>query len=429
MKIKILSLGINLEHDLFVNSNFVEAPSFADFDVVIIEPQGLSQIWTTKALKTQAGNYFTDTSRDGGYGKHVFQLFEMRKRQIVKLLTSTQGLLICYLRNLERSLHIKFSGRTEQLNIYSWLPIYHYLLDEPPGETRYITFPGGITFRKDIGQEVFLSQKHSFFSPYFYAFRKQIKYECIIEPSKDIRKFINIIFENKVKDILSCEFQINGGKIIFIPPNLSKDSKKQAGVLLDCIKGSFELELESPAPEWISAYFLPDENKNTEKIVALNEKISELQQKKENLENEQNYIAKFKGLLYEKGKRTLEPLVREAFKLIGFKVLKPEVYEEEYDLYIKEKGLTIIGEVEGTDNSQINKDKYTQLLDYVETEIDKRVDCKGIRIGNAFRNQDPASRAGQFSKHAIIGCERQKYCRITTIHLFEIVKELVSGNK
>ena len=198
-------------------------------------------------------------------------------------------------------------------------------------------------------------------------------------------------------------------------------------MLLDCIEGVFEHGIEIPPPHWIKKYSLPNENKNVAKVEQLNKKISVLQKEKQNLEEEQVNIAKFKGLLYGKGKRNLEPLVREAFKLMGFNVIDSEQYEEEYDLYIKEKDLTIIGEIEGTDNSLIDIDKYRQLLDYTESELDKVAKCKGILIGNAYKDINPIKRQEQFSQHAIKHCENQEFCRITTYQLFEIVKKIFSG--
>ena len=242
-----------------------------------------------------------------------------------------------------------------------------------------------------------------------------------------MEQFLKALARNKVQEIISYEIDIKGGKIIFIPPNLSQDPKKEAGVLLGCIGGVFEYGIETSHPPWIIKYSLPNENKNMAKLEQLNKKISGFQKKKKKLEEEQINIEKFKRLLYEKGKRTLEPLVREAFNLIGFNVLNPDKYKEEYDLYIKEKDLTIIGEIEGTDNSLIDIDKYRQLLDYIESEQDKGAKCKGILIGNACKDINPVERQEQFSQHAITRCENRGFCRITTYQLFEIVKKIFSG--
>jgi len=430
MKFKVLSINKQLEHNLIENSDFETAPAFSDFEVLIIDPKGFSDMWTANARinRDTAGISFTDAHADLGAGMKILNIFSKRREEIKKLLTISQGIVICYLRNPEDILNITHSlyGKVvpEVLDIYSWLPKFSFERIEI-GIIFYEDFPKNINFIGRMGKEIpFIEQSHPF-SKYFYTFKNQIHFECIIEPLRKIEMLLKVIARNKVKEIISCAINIEGGKIIFIPPTVSTDLKKETSVLLDCIGGVFEYGIKTPPPHWIKKYSLPNENNNVAKIEQLNKKISILQKEKQNFEEEKANIAKFKGLLYEKGKRTLEPLVREAFKLMGFNVIDPK--QEEYDLYIKEKDLMIIGEIEGTDNSPIDIDKYRQLLDYVESEINKGVKCMGILIGNAYKDINPTERQEQFSQHAIKGCERQRFCRITTYQLFKIVKKIFSG--
>ena len=430
MKFKVLSINKQLEHNLIDNSDFKSAPAFSDYDVLIIDPKGLSNFWKGQIHETPSGIPQADTLRDKGYGNRMLSLFNRRKSEIEQLLKISQGIVICYLRRHEPSLRLIRYRKTiryyEDLNIYSWLPKFNFSLED--GETfRKGIFPDQINFKYREGSEIsFIEQSHPF-SKYFYAYKEQIKFECIVETEGSLEAFLPVISKNKVQETISCEVPIEGGKIIFIPPNLAETTKKEAGVLLDCIEGIFEHVAESPPPPWIEKYSLPNENKNKAKIEELDKRISEFQKEKQKLEEEQINILKFKGLLFAKGKRTLEPLVRDAFKLMEFNVLDSDQYEEEYDLYIKEGNLTIIGEIEGTDSSLIDVDKYRQLLDYVEAELDKGIKCKGILIGNAYRYKDPAERQNQFSNHAIKRCENQGFCRITTYQLYELVKKMLSG--
>jgi hypothetical protein len=66
-------------------------------------------------------------------------------------------------------------------------------------------------------------------------------------------------------------------------------------------------------------------------------------------------------------------------------------------------------------------------LDYVEASEQKGIRCKGILIGNGFLDVDPSLRGEQFSEHAIKGCERQKYCRLTTYELYKAVSAVLSN--
>lgn len=431
MKIKILSINRRLEHDLFINDDFSTAPSFSDFDVVIIDPQGLKYLWTTGQVKRLLdGSYYTDARNDGGFGVKKISLFNDRRIELEKLLKVSGGILICYLREREIGLNINHIGgfgiSKKFLDNYSWLPSHKFEWVENLISHWYY-FPSELEFISRKGSEVsFIEQSHPL-SIYLNAYRKEIRFECIMEVGERLRKFLKVISKNKVQEIISGEVSIGLGKIIFIPPIISQDKKKEAGILLNCIDGIMEYGYESPAPEWIGKYSLPNENKNEESIKKLSEEILALSQRKQKMEDEQRNISKFKGLLYEKGKRGLEPLVKKAFRLMDFNVIEKEKYEEDYDLYIKENDLTIIGEIEGKDNSKIDKDKYRQLLEYVENESGKGIKCKGVLIGNAYRNTEPSKREEQFTRDAIRGCERQKFCRITTYQIFKIVEAILSG--
>jgi hypothetical protein len=285
MKIKVASVNKNLEHDLINNITLDSIHSLTDFDVVIIDPKGFSSIWTTPASlgkinRDTAGIYFTDARSDHGIGMQIFNIFSKRREEIKKLLSVSQGIVICYLRSSEDILnitHALYGNVTrEVLNIYSWLPQFDLERIEA-GIIFYEHFPKNINFIGRVGKEIpFIEQSHPF-SKYFYAFKNQIHFECIIEPLKKMRKLLKAIAGNKVKEIISCEINIGRGKIIFIPPTISTDLKKETGVLLDCIEGVFEHGIETPPPPWIIKYSLPNENKNVAKLEQLNKKISGFQ--------------------------------------------------------------------------------------------------------------------------------------------------------
>ena len=128
MKLKVLSINKQLEHKLIENSDFKIAPTFSDFDVLIIDPKGFSFMWTINSMikRDTAGNYFTDAGTDLGTGMQILNIFSKRREEIKKLLTISQGIVICYLRNPEDILNITHSlyrkAVREVFNIYSWLP-------------------------------------------------------------------------------------------------------------------------------------------------------------------------------------------------------------------------------------------------------------------------------------------------------------------
>ena len=207
MKIKVASVNKNLEHDLINNITLDSTHSLTDFDVVIIDPKGFSSIWTRpaslgKIKRDTAGIYFTDVRADLGTGMQIFNIFSKRREEIKKLLSISQGIVICYLRNPEDILNITHSlyGKVtrEVLNIYSWLPQFDLLRIEA-GIIFYENFPKNINFIGRMGKEIpFIEQSHPF-SKYFYTFKNQIHFECIIEPLSKIEILLKAMARNKVK--------------------------------------------------------------------------------------------------------------------------------------------------------------------------------------------------------------------------------------
>jgi hypothetical protein len=427
MKIKILSINKKFENEAITEAKFKESQSFSDYDAVVIDPYGLSYLWTinSPAKTTTRGDCFTNSDLDGGFGSNVSALFARRREELEALLKVCQGIIVCYIRKKETPLIVQRKGSTGVLNIYSWLPVLSLSWQDTEGtHSQIFVYYESLHLRE--GKEIAFVEKSHPFSQYFSSFEGRIKFESILKPESSLEKHISAISRNKVKEIVSFDVPIGGGKIVFIPPNDSAAPEKEAGVLIDCITTSSDVGYESPPPPWISKYTLAGESKYNGRIDDLDQKIRELTEEKNRLKREQDRIARFKGLLYEKGKKGLEPLVREAFKLIGFGVLERDQYQEPYDLYIKEKDLVLVGEIGATDNSQIDVIKYRQLFSYVEDEFEKGTTCKGILVANAFIETDPQERQVQFTEHVIEACKRQRYCMITTQTLFEIVKHILS---
>lgn len=378
MKLKILSVNFPIEGAGIENCDGIHtAPSFSDYDAVIIDPRDIPDFsWEERSQ---------------------FDFLYNKKEELESLLKITKGIVVCILRTGGNNLGL--------INRYSWLPV---------------DFP--VISRK--GKETKLVNKHHPFNQYLNAFKDSLYFEAVLLPSS--RKFMPIA-TNKVGEFIAVEDSFGEGKLIFLPPTNNPDPKKVGGVLIDCIRGSLEWSAPSWKPDWLSAYSLPGEAEITTAINELDDKISEIEKSKKEFEAEHDRRGMLKSLLYEQGKYGLEPAVREAFRVLGFNVLNPEDYDEEYDILSREGDLTVIGEIEGSENL-IDIGKYRQLLDYVdreETSNDQKV--KGILVGNGLIKKKPEDRGEQFTEPVIRGCKARGFCRITTYELYRTVDAVLSG--
>jgi len=416
MKFKVLAIDFRVVGGNVTNASFYNASSFSDYDVVIIDPISISDAW--KNIKpTSDGSLLVYASADQGFSKGLARTMERRAEETKLLLEKAGGIVICFLRQKGTVLKYKTDRYIHPIHRYSWLPREGIQRDYDFGQYFHPTLR--------YGQEIGEINKNHPFSQYFVALTKKICFEAVIGAS-GLLEVARPIAKNKVGEVVALELSFGEGKFIFLPPPLkSVDEDKISGVLIDCIRKSLHWTKPLMKPDWINKYELPGESEVEKEFEELQGKITILEKKKQSIEARRDKLEMLKGMLYEQGKYGLEPPVREAFRILGFKVLDPEEYKEDYDLYIKEPNLTIIGEIEGS-NKQMDVQKYRQLLDYVSSKLEEGENIKGILIGNGFINVDPDKRTEQFTEKAILGCRRQKFCRITTYELFKAIRAILS---
>lgn len=334
MKLKILAVDFPIEGKGIENYTFYEAPSFSDYDAVIIDPQDIPDKWIENATLGNDGFLRTYTASDRGFGNSLLSFMYQRGRELRKLLEITKGIVVCILRKRAPKLYLhEYHGAREfgSIDMYSWLP--HYYMEIIP----------------QTGKQIRIVNRHYPFSQYLSALKDSLCFEAILEFSKKIY----VIATNKVGDIVAGECMVGDGRLIFLPPLESLHPEKTGGVLIDCFRGALKWRVPTQKPEWLSAYSLHVDDEILSKIKELEDEISYKEKEKERLKSEHDRLEMLKGLLYEQGKYGLEPSVREAFRILGFNVLEPDQYDEEYDLFVKEEDLNIIGEIEGTE-SQID---------------------------------------------------------------------------
>lgn len=422
MKLKILSVDCPISGKGIDTSSFYESPSFTDYDVLIIDPQIISDSWLEKITPHSDGSLVTYSNSDGGYSKSLREIMGRRAQETKLLLENTGGIVICFLRDKGIVLNwaSSLSEQKHEVSMYSWIPSTFQ-------RDKYILSPyfHPITrFGREIGQ---VNKNHAFFQ-YFMALKENIYFEAVIGDA-DLLECSQPIASNKVGEIISLEVLHGNGKFIFLPPfDKTKDIDKVSGILIDCIRKSLQWTTPLVKPDWLGKYSLTGEEDLLKESKAVDSEIKRLSTDRERIVQEIYKLECLKGILYETGKYALEPSVREAFRVIGFDVKEPEEYYKPYDLFAIEDNIFVIGEIEGSRN-QIGVEKYRQLLDYVMEATLEGNKCKGILIGNGFVDTEPLSREEQFTEQAIRGCNSQKYCRMSTFELYKAVSAVLSCPK
>lgn len=421
MRYQLLSIGLELKNQSCTNSSFFDAPALCDFDVVIIDPLVLRQVFgelvdKEKLAVESDGRVWSYYKADGGLGLKLKASIERRRDEIKSLLDKTGGTLVVILRGNYPTINLKeydsaYSQKTGEICIYSWMPR---------------AFPAEFLARRD-GFVVGDFNDKDIWGRFFRVFNTDVRYEVILRDSTPPVKGLTKIATNKAAETISFQVQEGKGNIIFLPPIKTDKSDAWEGILIDAIRGQFRQAVLGSPPQWLDQYKMPTEGKNKDGIAVLEQQIKTLIVKKSELQKKEDDVQNLKGLLYEQGKHGLEPLVRGAFRLLGFNVLDPDEYDEPYDLYIVDETISIIGEIEGS-VKQIGVEKYRQLFDYVDKRLSEGEKSKGILIGNGFLEEDPELRGEQFSPEALGGCERQGFCALTTFELYKVIALVLANN-
>jgi len=396
MKKRILSIGQMIDVAGIENANFFEAKSFTDYDDIIIDPTCVS-----------------------GQDPRDPQILR-RRDELEDFFRTLGGNLICFLR--------------PETKLYSWFPpieIDLTYLDFQENEKQYTKkihsakFPDGFHIIAREGKTIGALNKRRSFARYFEELTEEIQYVGVIADEwQHLDDYV--IARDRTRKIVAMELPVGIGKLILLPPNRCEDREKVGGVLRSCLEGLEGIPSSAPSIEWLGAFTLPGEDAIREEINKVEQEISALDEDRQKWMSRLEGVEKYKVLLWGKHKRPLEPVVRDALRLIGFNILGDDEYPEEYDIYGEEDGLYIVGEVEGS-RGQIDVQKYRQLLDYYNQEhVMKGRDAKGLLIGNGFCEEDPEKRGEQFTEETIRGCKSQRFCYMTTYTLYKAVDRILA---
>jgi hypothetical protein len=236
MKLKILSVDFNFDNKNVDINSFEGKLSFSDYDIAVIDPINIPKKWFNRipVVTEGDGTHWAYSIEDGGLSNFLSELMKTRAEEVKLLTERNQGIVVCFFRNAGERLNCaernlpSYKDKAFAINRYSWVPT----LNDKHGRSSKIYYYIKNRDGKEIGK---IYEEHPF-SEYIKNFKDEIRYEAVLDESIFILKPIAM---NKANELIAFEIAFGNGKFIFLPPVLqATDSKRVAGVLLDCIKNS-----------------------------------------------------------------------------------------------------------------------------------------------------------------------------------------------
>jgi len=391
VKARILNLGFPATHDLITQiTALIDPVCISDFDAFAFDPQAIR----------------------GGIDPASYL---RRQREIMDLLTRKGGAVICIVRQPHSLGFTAEPGRGADS-----MGILNAALPRALDRIRS-------SLREGSGSKVALvSGAQGASAGYYQVLRGALRFTAYLEAEiAGIETEGGTVFAlDSVAHVVGVEFRVGAGSVCFVPVPEGVTGDRVGSAITRVVEAHYGGPREIEAPAWSSEIAVPGANAHDAKIAGLEDKKHEIETQISALLEKRDQLLNFRVLLYGYGKSVLEPVVRSAFRLLGFSVPEPDEYRGEWDVEMKEpdSSTSAIGEVEGSEGP-VDVDKYRQLLDYVQNEALEGRDHKGILIGNGYRLTalDAPERQKQFSGHALNGAKRNGFCLLPTTELFKTV--------
>jgi hypothetical protein len=176
------------------------------------------------------------------------------------------------------------------------------------------------------------------------------------------------------------------------------------------------------APNWIGDYPLPAEAPIGERIDELKGNLAALEEQLSTALDQAEGAAKPKRLLFEKGRQTLEPIVRDALREIGARVEEPERDGIEDGLLFHNERAAII-EIKGREGG-IKQSDIRQAVQWAsDAKLRDGVPYKPLIVANPYCETKLEERKEPLTGNAKSYAENGEVGLLTTVQLYEALRQ------
>lgn len=384
---RILSLGLPLPGVPIDNYSFASAPSFFDYDALVVEPKALLQLIDDVAEGTKEHRLHSGERVviEASVAREVSLVTLLRRRRDeTERLLERGGAVVCF----------AYPNDTQEVDRYCWLPAPEGIAYREPFLLR------GTGARFDV-----VLDDHPF-APLLLAWGEKLSYQaCFAEDAGCA------IARSVGGASVAIELRAGEGRIVFLPPLERVPAAEQRYAFSDALqtglRQTLRLASKSSAPAWVatSTYALPAAAEGSEAA-------------------QSGPPGGFEALLWQEGRSGLEKPVRAALALLGFAVAPDDI---DAPAQITFDGRTAFLEVEGA-TGVIGMEAHYPLRRRLEHAIAQGRPKRGLLVINGHRTQDPASRPQQYTEPLRVVAETMRYCIVTTAQLHRAVRAALEGN-
>lgn len=409
---RILALGCTLPNPQVDNYNWASAPSFFDYDALVIDPaDGVSSF--VEAVVKGSDDYLTYDQApvtDGPSTPTSTGLADILRRRAdeVERLLARGGLIVCFAQ--PDVLHSRVAGFNGCHRFY-WLPA--------PAGLDY----GSSNLHAADGFSLTGEDDSHPFAVFFQQYRNKISYRAIFQEGPGTLCEQGLVLARSPGGAaLALDIKLGGGRVIFLPalPDNQTSSEKVVlgNTLVNAIRNTILVDAEGVAPAWLARYSLPGIAGSQREIDEADEKIQAAEAEFDEARGKFLAVDLYRRLLWQEGKYGYDLPVRDALALLGMTNMR----DADQPASFFYEGETVMVETESSPDV-IGLNPHYRLRQRIEERLaQEQTLAHGIIVINGLREQDPATRPAQFSESLRLAAETLGYCVLESRYLFEAVR-------
>jgi hypothetical protein len=414
---RILSLGVPLPGPRVDNYNLLTAPSFFDYDALIVDIQSTAQLIEGVAAGTADPETFgrkrVRKVAESPDDVALADVLARRSDETARLLANT-GVIAVF---AQPPVTLRGVEGTDGLSSYWWLPS-----------------ATGIEYEHSIisadGTQAHVVDYQHAMAPFLLGQLANVSYRARVdvEAMPSFAERGRVFARSYGGAAIGVELAVGGGKLVLLPALKSVPSGDARYALSDslqaCLRRMLGVMAEGREPGWLGTYALPGLDVRAGALADARARLREAQHAADAAEDAHTELARYQALLWQEGTLGLDPAVTAALRLVGF-----EVYGANPDeLEIRCGDAAALVEIDARDGA-VGMAAHYRLRQRIERAIERRASApRGVIIVNGHRLRPPGERPQQASDALRLAAETMRYCVATTASLFEAVRTQLSGD-
>ena len=403
---RILSLGFPMPGTQVDNHTFLSAPSFFDYDAIVVEPHALSLLIEGGIDGPIEATTFADepianapaTVRTASLGDVL-----RRRRDETAALLANGGVVVCFA--YPATTHTGVAG-VDPLDDYYWLPVTPPLVAGDGSQAQIVDF-----------QHPLAAFVHGQLANVAYRahFGDAVARGCAFVRSQG-------------GAAIGVELPVERGRIIFLPAMKPPPSGDARYAMSDALQAGIRRTLgviaEGRPPGWLSAYPLPGLDERAAALDEAQRVHDESQSALDAAAASHDELARYRRLLWQEGALGLDDVVIDALKLIGFDVYATDRRE----LELRSDNLSALFEIESSEHP-IDLAPHHRLRQRIERAIERRAEApRGVLFVNGQRLDSPSQRTQPVTDALRVAAETMRYCIAPTSTLYGAVAAQLRGD-